>query len=110
MRKLFPLDYDFFPLTWSIPADMPGLRRDFRNRYVIVKPEAASQGKGIFITNKIDEIPTGENFVVQEYINNPFLIDGLKFDLRLYVLVAGSDPLKIFLHEDGLTRFATRPF
>jgi tubulin polyglutamylase TTLL6/13 len=35
------------------------------------------------------------------------LIDNLKFDLRIYVLIAGCDPLRIFVHEDGLTRFAT---
>ena len=35
------------------------------------------------------------------------LIDNLKFDLRIYVLIAGCDPLRIYVHEYGLTRFAT---
>jgi tubulin polyglutamylase TTLL6/13 len=35
------------------------------------------------------------------------LIDGLKFDLRIYVLLYGIDPLRIFIYEDGLGRFAT---
>ena len=47
---------------------------------------------------------------MQEYIPNPYLIDGLKFDLRLYVLLAGIDPLRIFLYDDGLARFATTPY
>ena len=38
------------------------------------------------------------------------MIDGLKFDFRIYVLVAGCDPLKIFIHEEGLARFATEPY
>lgn len=48
--------------------------------------------------------------VVQEYVNNPFLIDNLKFDMRLYVLVLSCDPLKIFLHKEGLVRFATQSY
>ena len=48
--------------------------------------------------------------VVQEYLDNPFLINGLKFDLRLYVLLTGIDPIKIYLYEEGLVRFATAPY
>ena len=48
--------------------------------------------------------------MLQEYIDNPFLIKGLKFDLRLYVLMTSIDPLKIFIYEDGLVRFATVPY
>ena len=36
--------------------------------------------------------------VVQRYMHKPYLIDGLKFDMRIYVLVAGIDPLRIFVY------------
>ena len=51
-----------------------------------------------------------QNLCVQKYITNPFLVNGLKFDLRLYVLLTSIDPIKVYLYEDGLVRFATKPF
>lgn len=47
---------------------------------------------------------------MQEYIDRPMLIDGYKFDLRLYVLVTSCDPLKIFLYKDGLVRLSTKAY
>jgi len=37
----------------------------------------------------------------------PHLVDGLKYDLRLYVFINGINPLRIYLYKDGLARFAT---
>lgn len=51
-----------------------------------------------------------DSCVVQRYLSRPFLLDGFKFDLRLYVFVASCDPLRIFLFPDGLVRLATEPY
>ena len=48
--------------------------------------------------------------MVQEYVVKPYLIDDLKFDLRIYVLLYGVNPLRIFIHEMGIARFATEEY
>ena len=34
----------------------------------------------------------------------------MKFDLRLYVLILGVDPPRVFLFKDGLARLATKAY
>ena len=76
----------------------------------IFKPCASSQGKGIFVTDNLDEVPLKSNFMVSEYVSRPLLINGLKFDLRLYVAITSVNPLKIYLYDEGLARFATEKY
>lgn len=53
---------------------------------------------------------TNEGCVVQRYIHQPYLVDDLKFDLRIYVLLYGVNPLRIYIHEQGIARFATEEY
>jgi tubulin polyglutamylase TTLL6/13 len=116
LQAQFPGRFDFVPDTWLLPSEYAEFRAYYESvgrgkaRTYIVKPEAMSQGQGIFLTRSIQAVETGEKYVVQRYIKQPYLIEGLKFDLRIYVLVAGSHPLRLYLFEEGLARFATEPY
>ena len=47
---------------------------------------------------------------MQDYIADPLLLDGFKFDLRIYLLVLSVDPLVIHVYNDGLARLCTTPY
>ncbi|XP_072038588.1 tubulin polyglutamylase TTLL13-like isoform X1 [Amphiura filiformis] len=110
LSKLFPKEYAIFPRTWVLPADYGDFQafcRSKKNKTYICKPESGCQGKGIFITRNPKDIKPGEHMVCQQYVSKPFLIDGFKLDMRVYVLVTSCDPLRVYVYKDGLGRFAT---
>ncbi|CAL1538825.1 unnamed protein product [Lymnaea stagnalis] len=113
MQKLFPKEYSVFPKTWCLPADYGDFQaytRQKKNKTYILKPESGCQGRGIWVTKCPKEVKPNEHMICQVYITKPFLIDGFKFDLRVYTLVTSCDPLRIFVFKDGLARFATNKY
>ena len=117
MQRFFPADYQFYPRSWSYPEEHHELDKYIKQKKelgqsptFILKPSAGSLGVGIYLFKDVKSITNTEPAVVQEYINNPLLLDGLKFDLRLYVLVPSFDPLEAYISSCGLVRFCTAPY
>eukprot|EP00756_Hemistasia_phaeocysticola_P034492 Hpha_TRINITY_DN16523_c6_g1::TRINITY_DN16523_c6_g1_i1::g.137048::m.137048/K16599/TTLL1; tubulin polyglutamylase TTLL1 len=114
---------DFVPLTYSLPSDYALFLEEYKkgSSLWIVKPSNRAQGKGIFIVTKLGQIskwakqkwPQGDTaaakdqFIISKYIEDPLLVGGKKFDLRLYVLVTSYRPLRAFMHREGFARFCT---
>lgn len=128
MRSIYPREYNFYPRTWFLPEQFYDFKTDCeflhknqmkrgeRLSTFIVKPNDGSQGDGIYLIRNPDafiEMQRSSNknltrsYIVQEYIDNPLLIDGLKSDLRIYVVVSSIKPLEIYISDEGLVRFAT---
>ncbi|XP_053405841.1 tubulin polyglutamylase ttll6-like isoform X23 [Mercenaria mercenaria] len=113
MLKMFPKEYNVFPKTWCLPADYGDFQaycRQKKNKTYILKPESGCQGRGIWVTKNPKDVKPHEHMICQHYMSRPLLIDGFKFDLRIYVLVTSCDPLRIFVFKDGLARFATNKY
>ncbi|XP_039962746.1 polyglutamylase complex subunit TTLL1 isoform X2 [Bactrocera neohumeralis] len=115
---------DFVPITFVLPADYNMFVEEYRKNPQstwIMKPCGKSQGAGIFLINKLSKLKrwsreakgpfhqqlSKESYVISKYIDNPLLIGGKKFDLRLYVLVTSFRPLKAYLFKQGFCRFCT---
>lgn len=121
---------DFFPSTYELPSEYHIFVDEYRRNpgfIWIMKPIAKSQGKGIFLFRRLKDITDWkkgteyssladqakdgpETYVVQRYIENPYLIGGRKFDLRIYVLVTSYNPLRVWLYRSGFARFSNTRF
>ena len=107
-------EWNFIEETFLLPDDTDLLREQMEqdkefwdNGFWIVKPPNLACGEGISVVNDFKNVPvTKKPLCVQRYLMDPLLIHGLKFDLRIYVLVTSVDPLRIYLYEEGLARWA----
>ena len=114
ISKALPGEYGFVPSTFILPGESEALKSWFqgmkRRPTLILKPDAGCQGKGIFLTKSLDECLSVEGMIAQQYLPAPLLVDGYKFDMRLYVLVVSCSPLRVLLFKEGLARFCTERY
>ena len=76
----------------------------------IVKPANSSRGRGIHLIESIDEVHVDDISIISRYVTNPLLINGHKFDLRIYVIVTSYEPLRVYVYKEGLSRFASEQY
>lgn len=63
------------------------------------------QGRGVVLAQSISDVRhaldgyPGSNLLAQKYLTNPMLLNGYKFDLRIYVLILSCDPLRLYLYR-----------
>ncbi|KAJ3216280.1 putative tubulin polyglutamylase ttll9 [Dinochytrium kinnereticum] len=129
--------FDFVATSYALPQEHALFQEEFKRNpgaIWIMKPVGKAQGKGIFLINKMsqisqwrkdpkakigngnsekgssDAVDPPEAYIVQRYIDNPYLIGGKKFDIRTYVLVTSYYPLVVYIHRNGFCRFSNHQF
>lgn len=121
-KKLFPDLYNFVSDTYILPNDAEIFEKIYKkkkNVKWIVKPVNMSRGRGVHLLRDLAELKDlikksrEENSIpdlISRYLDKPHLINKKKYDLRIYVLVASFSPLRIYLYNNGLVRFATEEY
>ena len=114
-----PEVFEFVPPSFVFPHE-EDLWREYANRKsnanvtYIAKPSKGTQGEGICLFRELSVVPEHikEEMVVSRYISNPLLINGIKFDLRVYVVITGINEgdLHAFIADEGLARFCTEKY
>ena len=79
----------------------------------IIKPGSSSRGRGISLDMRLENIVSIVNkssghqgrYIVQKYIERPFLIYETKFDIRQWFLVTSWNPLNVWMYRDSYLRW-----
>jgi len=119
MRRTFDKQFGFSPISFLLPEEAEALDAYMAQHpkfTFICKPNFGKGGEGIFLVDKFKSIPKNlwsdnhSDLLVQRYIKTPVLVDKKKFDLRLYVLIKGFNPIEAYLCDEGLARFCTEDY
>ena len=103
------------PETFNFPEQKEIIEKKFRDYKLnfsdlwLVKPSGLYGGLKTEIMKSLYSIKL-TNFVITKYIIDVNLINGKKYDLRLYVLLSGLKPLRIYFFKEGYVRIATEKY
>ena len=81
----------------------------------IVKPSGLSRGRGIRLYNSLEEInfhlkSKDSCWIIQKYIENPFLYQGRKLDMRQWVMVTDWNPLTVWFYDECYVRLSSSQY
>ncbi|KAK2553783.1 putative tubulin polyglutamylase ttll-15 [Acropora cervicornis] len=125
--------FPFIPPAFVVPKDSNKFLEEVRNYPNKLWVEKSNNHRGIRIKslkgceveetkfggvdindNNEDEIDLtkGSNeYFVQEYIANPLLVDGRKFDIGVYTVLTSIDPLRVYVYDrEVLIRFCEKAY
>lgn len=91
---------------YVLPLQFPTFLEAHHNeqKLWVQKPFTSNKGKGVRLVTTL-EVKSTSSGVIQEFVA-PKLLDGKKFDIRLYLVVFWKKHLKAYLHRNGWVRSA----
>lgn len=73
--------------------------------------QKSSSHRGISIETSATIDTYKKDTLVQEYMSDPLLIDGKKFDIGIYAVLTSVEPLRVYIYEaESLLRFCADPY
>ncbi|KAL6449143.1 hypothetical protein ACFW04_000674 [Cataglyphis niger] len=95
----------YIPAAFKIPEDQQAFLDYAKSNPTKLFVQKSNDHRGIRIRGNDDANFTDDTFV-QEFIERPFLVDGYKFDIGVYVVITSVDPLRLYVYKgDVLFRF-----
>ncbi|XP_046402789.1 probable tubulin polyglutamylase ttll-15 [Ischnura elegans] len=99
------------PSAFKLPEDKDKLLEYASINKEMLFVQKSNSHRGIKIEPLSEmNLESSDNFV-QQYISNPLLIDGYKFDIGVYTILTSIDPLRVYAYDgDVLFRFCPEKY
>lgn len=102
------------PVTYIIQNELElnKFKEQFNQNKMYILKKNVQRQKGCTITNNLEYILQNANeyVVCQELLMNPYLIDGYKINLRVYLLIIIKKTPNLYIYNDGFIYYAPNKF
>lgn len=118
LRKAYDLDTlkKMMPSTYilSSKSDLIRFRKDYKKDKLYILKKDIQRQQGLKITKNLNEIIKAASdgyVVVQELLQDPYLIKGRKINMRFYILITCVDnKVSCYAHKNGFMYYTKLPF
>ena len=103
--------FKYIPQAFSLPRDKNTFLTFANKHKDKLWVQKSNKHRGITI-KAIDQLDlTASETFVQEFVQNPFLVDGRKFDIGIYTIITSIDPLRVYVMEtEWLIRYCSKDY
>lgn len=96
----------FLPRAFRLPSQRLEFLEYAQQHPTALFVEKHNEHRHIVIRSPHDVNLQSNDSFVQEFIQNPFLVDGYKFDIGVYVVITSVNPLRLYIYSgDVLFRY-----
>lgn len=92
----------FLPHAFRLPSQKDEFIKYSRRNPDALFVEKHNEHRHVAIRAPEDVNLNSNDSFVQEYIQNPFLVDGYKFDIGVYVVVTSINPLRVYIYNGDI--------
>lgn len=95
----------YIPPAFKLPIDKDTLLEYAKNHPNTNFVQKNNDHRNIRIQNIADIDMNTEGTFIQEFVDNPLLVSGYKFDIGIYTIITSVDPLRVYIYNgDALLR------
>jgi hypothetical protein len=101
------------PTTYVLIEDMNKLQQEYDPKKLYIMKKNIQRQEGLKIVDSLEEIKKSSNdyVIVQELLQDPYLIDGRKINMRFYVLVVcNENSIDVYVFNNGFMYYTKEPF
>lgn len=107
---------DIMPTTYVLNSDkdMDRFLNEYNENKIYILKKNIQRQKGLKISKDKDDIMKSKHdgyVICQEMLQNPYLIDGRKINMRIYLLfVCQNNEVSAYMYNDGFMYYTKEPF